>query len=89
MAIAVTFSPTMTLKQYEESIERLKGAGPWPAPGMQYHVCFGDPENLQVGEVWESEEAFRSFGDTLMPILADIGVDPGQPVISSVHNTLD
>ena len=30
-----------------------------------------------VYDVWESPEAFATFGETLMPILTDIGVDPG------------
>lgn len=89
MAIAVEFNPSgMTANQYDESIRRLKSAGAWPARGMLYHVCFGDEGNFKVGEVWESREAFDSFGDTLMPILQEIGIDPGQPQISEVLNTL-
>jgi hypothetical protein len=30
-----------------------------------------------VYDVWDSPESFRAFGEVLMPILADLGVDPG------------
>ena len=88
MAIAVSFPPTeMTTEQYDETIKRLEYAGALPAPGMLYHVCFGDSANLQVGEVWESREAFDKFGEVLMPILKDVGIS-SEPEIGNVHNTM-
>jgi hypothetical protein len=39
-------------------------------------------------DVWESGEAFEQFGQTLMPLLQELGIDPGQPAISSVHNVI-
>jgi hypothetical protein len=41
-----------------------------------------------VFDVWESMEAFERFGATLQPILQEIGVDPGAPEITPVHNVL-
>jgi hypothetical protein len=41
---------------------------------------------IQVFDVWESEEAFAAFGASLMPVLAGQGVDPGQPMTARVHN---
>ena len=52
------------------------------------HVCFGEGDGLQVFDVWESQEAFDKFGETLMPILAEKGIDPGEPVVAPVHNIL-
>ena len=89
MAIAVSFPPTgMTTEQYDETIKRLEGARALPAPGMLYHVCYGDSANLQVGEVWESRAAFDKFGAVLLPILKDVGIDGDQPDIENVHNTM-
>jgi len=34
--------------------------------------------------VWESEEAVQRFGDLLMPVLRDIGVE-GEPDIYPAH----
>jgi hypothetical protein len=39
-----------------------------------------------VSEVWESEERFRAFGDTLMPKVEQIGVQlSGEPEVFDVH----
>ena len=39
-----------------------------------------------VLDVWESEEHFERFGQTLMPILMAAGVTPTEPVVRPVHN---
>ncbi len=89
MAIAVSFPPSgTTTEKYDETIKRLEEAGALPAPGMLYHVCYGDPANLQVGEVWESREAFEKFGEVLMPMLKEAGIDGDQPEIADVHHTM-
>jgi hypothetical protein len=33
-------------------------------------------------------EDFQAFGQTLMPILKELGVDPGQPDVQPVHNVI-
>jgi hypothetical protein len=43
---------------------------------------------IQVFDVWESEESFQAFGKALIPIMTDLGVDPGQPQVSPVHNMI-
>jgi hypothetical protein len=39
-----------------------------------------------VYDVWDSQEDFDAFGQTLMPILGEMGIDPGQPDVMPVHN---
>lgn len=39
-------------------------------------------------DVWDSQETFDAFGETLMPILAATGIDAGEPMISAVHNII-
>ena len=39
--------------------------------------------------MWESQEAFEAFGATLLPILAELGVDPGEPMVAPIHNIID
>jgi hypothetical protein len=41
-----------------------------------------------VFDIWESDEQFQPFGATLLPILAELGVDPGAPQVSPVHNMI-
>ena len=46
------------------------------------------PGGVHVFDVWESQEAFAAFGETLLRILSAAGVDPGQPMITEVHNLI-
>jgi hypothetical protein len=38
--------------------------------------------------VWDSEESLAAFGKTLIPILTAAGIDPGEPMISPIHNII-
>ena len=54
----------------------MEQAGIWPdPPGLQLHVLFGPEDNLHVSEIWSSREEFQAYGQSLMPILADIGIE--------------
>jgi len=87
MSIVVRFTPSsLTAEQYDESIRRLTDSGDFPPDGMDYHVCFGTEGNLRVSEIYDSREQFEAFGERLMPILADIGIEPGEPEVFDIHN---
>ncbi|HEX4966040.1 MAG TPA: hypothetical protein VF173_34840 [Thermoanaerobaculia bacterium] len=89
MAFAIAFRPAvMNAAQYDECIRQLQAAGASSPEGRLYHVCHGTGDQLRVLDVWESMETFQQFGATLGPILQQIGVDPGAPEITPVHNTL-
>ncbi len=89
MAIVMRFTPqVLTAAKYDEVIRRLEAAGAGAPAGRLYHVCFGNKEELRVSEIWDSMENFEEFGKTLMPIMQDVGVDPGQPEIVEVHNII-
>ena len=49
----------------------------FPPDGLDYHVCFGADGNLQVSEIWDSQEQLEAFGERLMPVLAEVGIEPG------------
>lgn len=89
MSVAIHFTPVaMTAAAYDEVIRRLNAAGAANPVGREYHVCFGSDTSLQVLDVWTSVEAFQKFGETLIPILKGLGVDPGQPSIQPAHNII-
>jgi hypothetical protein len=89
MAIAIYFHPeSMNTAQYDQAIKALEAAGVGSPPGRLHHSCFGPPEHLMVYDVWDSAESFQKFGETLMPILGEIGLDPGQPEIMPLHNMI-
>ena len=86
MAIAVYFHPNkMTLEQFHETHRRLDAAGAAEPKGRIHHSCFGEDGDLMVYDIWESPQTFEAFGATLMPILAEVGVDAGDPAIMPIH----
>ena len=90
MAIVMRFtSPGMTVEKYEETVKRLEEAGAGAPAGRLYHVCFGDKENLRVSDIWDSRESFDKFGETLVPILTDLGIALGNPEVLEVYNIIE
>ena len=91
MSILVRFTPTTaTVQQYDETIRLLDQGGDWPPDGLEYHVCFsGSGDNIRVSEIWESPEKFQAFGERLMPVLAQVGIEAGEPEIVEVHNVIN
>ncbi len=90
MSVLIRFAPTSetTTEQYDETIRRLQDAGDFPPDGLELHVCFLADGQVRVSEVWDSQEQLDAFGERLMPILADVGIDPGQPETFQVHNVI-
>jgi hypothetical protein len=88
MSVVVRFHPaSLTAEKYDETIRRLKEAGDFPPAGLDYHVCFGSDGNLRVSEIWDSPEQFAAFGERLMPLLTEVGIEfSGEPDVFEVHN---
>lgn len=88
MSIVVRFSPTnLTAENYDETTRKLKESGGFPPEGLDYHVCFGSDGDLRVSEIWDSREQFEAFGERLMPVLAEAGIEfSGAPDVFEVHN---
>jgi hypothetical protein len=89
MALGLYFTPSaFTKERYDEGNKRLEAAGASAPPGRSYHFAFEVDGLIQVFDVWDSEESFEAFGATLVPILMELGVDPGQPQMSPIHNVI-
>ena len=89
MAIGVYYSPAaLSAAKYDECIKLLKKAGAGNPVGRSYHTALGPKDNLIVFEVWTSQAALDRFGKTLMPILQQLGIDPGQPEVMPVHKVI-
>ena len=89
--VAVFEAPGFTQEAYEETVRRLTGgdgslASPsdWPVEGLLAHAAGQGPNGFRVVDVWESADAFQRFGETLLPMLADLGVD-GEPEVYPAH----
>jgi hypothetical protein len=89
MPLGLYFSPSsFTKARYDDTIKRLEAAGAGAPTGRLYHCALEADGLIQVFDVWESQESFEAFGATLVPIMTELGADPGTPMISPVHNII-
>ena len=91
MSILVRFTsaPGMTAEKYDAVLPRIEAAGEFPPDGLDYHVAFAAGGSFRVSEIWDSKEQFEAFGQRLMPILTDGGVElAGAPEIVEIHNII-
>jgi hypothetical protein len=95
MALGFYFTPqSFTVEQYDETVRRLQAAGVGSPLGRPYHCAFSASADrargggLHVFDVWDSQESFDKFGETLMPIMAELGADPGEPQVAAIHNVI-
>jgi hypothetical protein len=89
MPLGLYFQPTaFTKERYDEANRQLAaaGAGFGSVPGRRFHCALEADGMVQVFDVWDSMEQFQAFGEKLVPILNDLGVDPGEPQVSTVLN---
>jgi hypothetical protein len=87
MSIVVRYPVVgLTRQQYDEVSRRMEEAGVWPPDGLQMHVLFGTEGGLKVSEIWESPEQMRAFGEQMLPVLHEVGVQvSGDPEVFEVH----
>lgn len=88
MAIGVFFYPDeMTSAQYNQILQKLSEAGQSAPKGRQHHFAFGDNESLMVVDVWDSQEDFVAFGEVLIPIMEELGIE-AEPGMLELHNSI-
>lgn len=56
--------------------------------GLISHTAAPTSNGWLVVDVWESEEAFQQFGETLIPILRELGLADVQPQTYPVFNVV-
>ena len=88
MLVRFTAAPDVTSEQYDETIRRLEKSGDWLPEGLEFHVAFEAGGKFRVSEIWDSKAQFDAFGKRLMPILEDVGIDPGAPEMLEIHNII-
>ena len=88
--VAVFQGSNLTQQNYEETVRLLTGKNrmsspsDWPVEGLLAHVAGQSANGFRVVDVWASEEAFRRFGEKLIPILRKVGIE-GEPEIYPSH----
>jgi hypothetical protein len=68
----------MTAEKHAKGREMLSAAGA-PESAMRVHSCFGEDGQLQVFDVWDSQEAFDEFLKYLGPVMQELGIELAQP----------
>ena len=87
MSIGVRFNPKGVTKETYDEVSAKMQESDWPPDGLDYHVAFGEDGDLRVSEIWDSEEQWRKFGERLMPVLEDAGIEfASDPDVFEVHN---
>jgi hypothetical protein len=87
--VLIRFAPaSLTAEEYDSVVAKLTADGVSPAEGLDYEICFGSGDNFKVSQVWDSQEQLDAFGARLRPILAELGINPGEPEIVEVHNII-
>jgi quinol monooxygenase YgiN len=77
-----------TQERYDATTAQLAQAGAGAPAGRISYVALETDGEIQVFDVWESQEAFDAFGATLMPILTAAGIELNEPVVARVHNAI-
>ena len=90
MLVRFTPASNVTTDQYDETISRLEKAGTFPPEGLAYHCAFKSDGKLRVSEVWDSRKQMDAFGERLMPVLKDVGIElSGAPEVVEIHNIVE
>jgi hypothetical protein len=89
VSLLIRFAPpSLTAEQYDNAVRRLNEEGVFPADGLDYEICFGSGDQHRVSQVWDTKEQMDAFGARLMPILTELGINPGEPEVVEVHNII-
>ena len=88
MAIVVKFDVCgMDSSKYDEVIRRLEEMGLGAPDGRIHHVCYGDPQDLQVIDIFENPAKLEAFGAQLGPLLQAVGIE-ATPTVEQVYNVI-
>ena len=77
-----------TQEKYDTTLGQLEEAGAGAPDGRISHVALETDGEIQVFDIWESQEEFDAFGKTLLPILAGAGVELNEPMVARVYNVI-
>ena len=78
-----------TPDKYDKVIKRLADAGAGAPKGRTFHCALESNGEIQVFDIWESQEEFEAFGTTLVPILGEFDIELNEPMVAPVHNIIE
>jgi hypothetical protein len=83
--------PTVTEEAYNPAVrtlagkDRLESPADWPVEGLILHTAGQGANGFRIVDVWESEDAFRRFGEAPLPVLGEIGITDEPEVYQPVR----
>ena len=84
--IAVRISPKkMSREDYERVIADLERPGEGAPEGRSFHAAYGSADDVQIFELWQSQEHFEAHRDRLVSRLQSAGVDAADIEIHNVQ----
>ena len=93
MAVGVLVElPDFTQDKYDIIESRLTNGGTltslsnWPVEGVLCHIAGPAQNGWRIVDVWESEEAFKAFGEILGAINEELGWPAVQPQFFTVES---
>ena len=89
MAFVMRFTGDgFTTQNYDEVTRRLEAAGEGSPAGRIFHVCFGDPQNVRISDIWDTRENFDRFFGVVGGIMQELGLSGNEPEFFEVHNMI-
>jgi quinol monooxygenase YgiN len=87
MPVAVCITPAhMSKDDYERVIGELEASGLGEPDGRLYHAAYGGDDQVQMFEVWRSQEDFDAHRDRMFAVLQGAGVDAGGVDVHPLHS---
>jgi hypothetical protein len=87
--VMISDAATDTVAQYDDVIRTLEHAGHGNPPGRLSHVAALKGNGYIVIDVWESQEAFDSFAQVLIPLIEGAGGSLPKIEVAHVHNQIN
>jgi hypothetical protein len=86
MAVAVHINPQqMSRADYERVMGELGASGGGEPDGRRMHAAYGS-DQVQMFEVWDSEQQFDAHSDRLFGLMQDAGINPGIVEVHPLHS---
>ena len=86
MTVAIHICPSnMSKDDYRQVIGDLEKEGVHEPEGRLYHAAYGE-DQVQMFEVWRSQEDFDAHRDQLFATLQGAGVDSGTVEVHPLHS---
>jgi hypothetical protein len=78
-----------TPEKYKQTVRQLEAVGAGSPEGRMHHFALETDGEIQMFDIWESQDAFEAFGATLAPVLNGLGIELSEPMVARVYNAIE